>query len=139
MSITKIRIEDKEAMKQTKFPSLEDLKSLWLSVSWLESITKFPDRVLESVQNSDEVIAAWDGTKLVGLTTTKTDSLNAIITYCLVHKDYQYNNIGSRMIEQIKQKYRNQRIYVLTYNAKDFYIHNGFKEMHGLKLDIQEE
>jgi len=42
------------------------LQDLFLSVQW--SSGNYPDKLQIAIRNSDKVISAWDGGKLVGLT-----------------------------------------------------------------------
>lgn len=51
--------------KETKEFTKQQLEQLFLSVNW--SSGKYPDRLVRAMENSSNVISAWDGDKLVGL------------------------------------------------------------------------
>ena len=58
--------------------------------------------------NSSTVLTVWDDEKLVGLTRVLDDTeMLAQIHYVLVHPDYQGKGITGKMIEYIKEKYKN--------------------------------
>lgn len=53
------------------------------------------------------VLTVWDDEKLVGLTRVLDDTqMLAQIHYVLVHPDYQGQGIAGKMIEYIKEKYK---------------------------------
>lgn len=62
------------------------------------------------IQGSDEfstVLTVWDGERLVGLTRVLDDTeMLAQIHYVLVDLEYQGQGIAGRMIEYIKDKYK---------------------------------
>ena len=54
------------------------------------------------------MLTVWDNEKLVGLTRVLDDTeMLAQIHYVLVHPDYQGKGIAGKMIEYIKEKYKN--------------------------------
>lgn len=57
--------------------------------------------------HSSTVLTVWDGEKLVGLTRVLDDTeMLAQIHYVLVHPEYQGKGIAGKMIEYIKEKYK---------------------------------
>lgn len=58
--------------------------------------------------NSSTVITAWGGGRLVGLARVIDDSeLVAYMHYVLVDPEYHGRGIAGRMIEMVKEKYKN--------------------------------
>ena len=58
--------------------------------------------------NSQTVLTVWDDARLVGLIRVLDDSeMLAQIHYVLVHPEYQGRGIAGRMVEYIKEKYKN--------------------------------
>lgn len=58
--------------------------------------------------HSSMVLTVWDDTVLVGLTRVLDDTeILAQIHYVLVHPNYQGQGIAGRMIEYVKEKYKN--------------------------------
>ena len=57
--------------------------------------------------NSSTVLTVWDGERLVGLTRVLDDTeMLTQIHYVLVDLEYQGQGIAGRMIEYIKDKYK---------------------------------
>lgn len=68
---------------------------------------KFPERLYKALMNSSTVYTVWDGDMLVDLTRVLDDTeMLAQIHYVLVHPDYQGQGIAGKMIEYIKEKYK---------------------------------
>ena len=83
--------------------------------------------------NSSTVITAWDGQRLVGLIRALDDSeLVAYIHYVLVRPDYHGQGIAGKMLELVKEKYKNY-LYIegMPEESKNaaFYVKHGFKVM----------
>ena len=83
--------------------------------------------------NSQTVLTVWDDEKLVGLTRVLDDTeMLAQIHYVLVHPDYQGKGIAGRMIEYIKEKYKDF-LYIEAMpedkNNVSFYTKHGFSTM----------
>ena len=83
----------------------EQLKELFSSVNWLSA--NYSERLVKALYNSSTVISAWDGEKLIGLINALDDGeLTAYVHYLLVNPEYQKDGIGTRLVEMIKQKYK---------------------------------
>ncbi len=83
----------------------EQVQQLFLSVDWISG--KYPERLYKALMNSSTVLTVWDDERLVGLTRVLDDTeMLAQIHYVLVHPDYQGKGIAGRMIEHIKEKYK---------------------------------
>ena len=107
----------------------EDLEELFLSVEW--SSGHFPDKLVIAMRNFDTVYSAWDGDKLAGMICAMSDGImNAYVHYLLVHPDYQGMEIGRKLVEMVKEKYKDfLRIAVIGYDTEiSFYENCGFEK-----------
>ena len=85
--------------------SKEDTHRLFKSINWFSA--NFPERLHKALLNSQTVVTAWDGDKLVGLARALDDSeMVAFIHYVLVDPEYQGHHIASGLISMIKEKYK---------------------------------
>lgn len=117
----------------------EQVQQLFLSVDWISG--KYPERLYKALMHSSTVITAWDNEKLVGLARVLDDTeMLAQIHYVLVHPDYQGYGIAGRMIEYIKEKYKDFMYIEGMPENKDnvpFYEKHGFSVMeHGAAIQI---
>ena len=108
----------------------DKLMKLYQNVGW-SAYTEDLDRLKEAIMNSLDVITAWEDGELVGLIRTIGDGLTILyIQDILVQKNYQKRGIGSRLLQEILEKYASVRQKVLlTEEAEDvraFYEKNGF-------------
>ena len=95
-------IQYTEEKKFTK----EQVEQLFLSGHWVSG--KYPERLYKALMNSSTVLTAWDDDRLVELIRVLDDTeMLAQIHYVLVHQDYQGNGIAGKMVEMIKEKYKN--------------------------------
>jgi len=104
------------------------LQELFLSVEW--SSGHYPEKLAAAMQNFEAVYSAWDGERLVGLISAMDDGvMTAYVHYLLVRPEYQRRGIGKRLVEMVREHYREYlRIVVVAYNAElDFYQSRGFK------------
>ncbi len=105
------------------------LQDLFLSVEW--SSGHYPERLAEAMKGFETVISAWDGEKLVGMICAMDDgSMTAYVHYLLVRPEYQGLGIGGRLVEAVKEKYKEYlRIVVIAYDKEaDFYKRCGFNK-----------
>ncbi len=117
----------------------KQVQELFLSVNWISG--KYPERLYKALMNSSTVLTVWDDEKLVGLTRVLDDSeMLAQIHYVLVHPDYQGHGIAGKMMEYVKEKYKDFfYIDVMPEDKKNvpFYVKQGFKVMEdGAALQI---
>lgn len=108
---------------------IDDLKDLFLSVEW--SSGHFPDKLQIAMKNFKTVVSAWENNKLVGMICVMDDGImNAYVHYLLVNPNYQGVKIGRRLVELVKEKYKDYlRIVVVAYNEElSFYENCGFKK-----------
>lgn len=117
----------------------KQVQQLFLSVHWISG--NYPERLYKALMNSSTVLTVWDGEKLVGLTRVLDDTeMLAQIHYVLVHPDYQGQGIAGKMIEHIKEKYKNF-LYIEGMpedkNNVPFYEKQGFSVMkNGAAIQI---
>ncbi len=111
----------------------------FLSVNWISG--KYPERLYKALMNSSTVLTVWDEKKLIGLTRVLDDSeMLAQIHYVLVDPDYQGMGIAGKMIEYIKEKYKDfMYIDGMPEDKKNvpFYQKHGFSLMeNGAAIQI---
>ena len=104
-------------------------------------LTGFPERLYKALMNSSTVLTVWDDAKLVGLTRVLDDTeMLAQIHYVLVRPDYQGKGIAGKMLEHIKEKYKDFfYIEAMPENRKNvpFYEKHGFSVMkNGAAIQI---
>ena len=91
---------------EEKIFTKEQVQELFLSVNWVSG--NYPERLYKALINSSTVLTVWDDERLVGLIRVLDDTeMLAQIHYVLVHPDYQGKGIAGKMIERIKEKYKN--------------------------------
>ena len=117
----------------------EQVQQLFLSVNWISG--KYPERLYKALMNSSTVLTVWDEKKLIGLTRVLDDSeMLAQIHYVLVDPDYQGIGIAGKMIEYIKEKYKDfMYIAGMPEDKKNvpFYQKHGFSLMeNGAAIQI---
>lgn len=108
-----------------------DIQELFLSVGWVSG--QYPSRLYKALMNSSTVVTAWDGNQLVGLVRLLDDSeMVAYMHYVLVRPDYQGQGIAGRMIEMVKEKYKDYLyIEIMPEESRNaaFYERHGFQVM----------
>ena len=102
---------------------------------------EYPQKLYKALMNSQTVLTVWDDARLVGLIRVLDDSeMLAQIHYVLVHPEYQGRGIAGRMVEYIKEKYKNFMYLELMPEDKNnvpFYEKNGFHVMeNGAAMQI---
>ena len=108
-----------------------DIQELFLSVGWVSG--QYPSRLYKALMNSSTVVTAWDGNQLVGLVRLLDDSeMVACMHYVLVRPDYQGQGIAGRLIEMVKEKYKDYLyIEIMPEESRNaaFYERHGFQVM----------
>ena len=109
----------------------EQVQQLFLSINWQSG--NYPERLYKALMNSSTVLTAWDDEKLVGLRRVLDDTeMLAQIHSVLVHPDYQGKGIAGKMLEYIKEKYKNfLYLEAMPEDRKNvsFYEKHGFSVM----------
>jgi len=124
---------------EEKIFTQEQVQQLFLSVNWVSG--NYPKRLYKALMNSSTVLTVWDDDFLVGLIRVLDDTeMLAQIHYVLVHPDYQGKGIASKMLEYIKEKYKDfMYLEVMPEDKKNmsFYRKNGFTLMeNGIAMQI---
>ena len=124
---------------EEKIFTKEQVRDLFLSVGWISG--QYPERLYKALMNSSTVLTVWDNEKLVGLTRVLDDSeMLAQIHYVLVSPEYQGQGIAGKMIEYIKEKYKNYLYIEGMPEDKEnvpFYVKHGFEVMeNGAAIQI---
>lgn len=124
---------------EEKIFTKKQVRDLFLSVGWISG--QYPERLYKALMNSSTVLTVWDNEKLVGLTRVLDDSeMLAQIHYVLVSTEYQGQGIAGKMIEYIKEKYKNYLYINGMPEDKEnvpFYVKHGFKVMeNGAAIQI---
>ncbi len=107
----------------------EELERLFLSVEW--SSGHYPDKLVIAMRNFDTVYSAWDGDRLIGMICAMDDGImTAYVHYLLIEPDYQGQSIGRKLVEMVKEKYKDYlRLIVIAYDTEmNFYENCGFKK-----------
>lgn len=111
----------------------EELKELYESVGWKSG--QYADRLLRSFEKAGMVMSAWHGSKLAGLVEVLDDGgVTAYVHYLLVNPLYQGKGVGARLMEAVKERYRDYLYIVLSCEQKDvipFYEKIGFSVIEG--------
>jgi GNAT superfamily N-acetyltransferase len=116
-------------IKETKEISKEKIIELYQANKW--SSAEKPDLLYKALMNSDSLITAWDGDRLVGLGNAISDGyLVVYYPHLLVHPDYQGKGIGRIIVDRFQKKYGNFHQQMLTADGKaiDFYRKCGFEK-----------
>lgn len=106
----------------------QELGTLFLSVEW--SSGNYPDKLVIAMKNSDHVISAWDGKKLVGLINALSDKVMTVyFHYLLVMPQYQSKGIGKELVDRMLEEYKDfARKGLIAYNEEiEFYKKCGFE------------
>jgi len=109
------------------------LQELFQSVEWLSA--NYPERLKRALDHCETVFTAWDGTKLIGLINAIDDGeLTAYVHYLCVSPKYQGMGIGSKLLEFVKEKYKNYLYIILIAENEplvEFYQKNHFDNING--------
>jgi ribosomal protein S18 acetylase RimI-like enzyme len=117
--------------KNNRQLDIKQLEKLYIDVEWY-AYTKDLESLQQALNNSLEVISAWNGDELVGLIRAVGDGLTILyIQDILVLNAYQNQGIATQLMEKMIVKYNNVRQKVLlTEEAPDvrhFYEKNNFQ------------
>jgi GNAT superfamily N-acetyltransferase len=114
--------------RDTRDFGADELADLFLSVEW--SSGKFPEKLRAAMRNSDTVISAWDGGRLIGLMSAVSDGvMHVYFHYLLVRPEYQGQGVGKEIVRRMLERYEHVVTKVLiAYNTQvGFYERCGFK------------
>lgn len=110
-----------------------DTEKLFLSVGWVSG--RYPKRLYRALMNSSLVATAKDGDRLVGLVRCLSDDVMlAYVHYVLVDPEYQGQGIASKLINMVKEHYKDLfYVEVMPEDKKNA----SFYEKHGFTLMTQ--
>lgn len=84
---------------QTSAPNQADFYCLFETTGWNRDYHVTPDDLATAVANSQYMVAAYDGLKLIGFGRVVTDGvLHAMLYDMIVHPDYQGHGIGTTIL-----------------------------------------
>jgi len=85
-----------------------------------------------AINNSNPVITAWDGPKLIGFARATSDGIyRATIWDVIIHADYQGQGLGQKLIKLLLRDpllVKVEKIYLMTTYQQKFYLRMGFIE-----------
>ncbi|MBD2870624.1 GNAT family N-acetyltransferase [Paenibacillus arenilitoris] len=117
-----IRYEDKKAL------SAEDVSRVFQN-SGIRRPFQDLERIQRMLENSDIVLSAWDGDKMVGIARAITDfSYCCYLSDLAVDREYQKLGIGKAIVDLLRQKLGEEVSLVLLSSPEsvDFYSKIGF-------------
>ena len=117
--------------------TLEDVLPLYEAVGWTKYTTK-PEMLEVAYKNSLHIIGAFnDDEKLIGVLRGVGDGASILfIQDILVYPEYQHQGIGTKLLQQTLEKYKN--VYQIQLATDDstktvsFYESNGFTNLTSL-------
>ncbi|TDP02314.1 GNAT family N-acetyltransferase [Flavobacterium sp. 245] len=115
-------------LSETKEINIEDILILYKANEW--SSASKPNELYNGLLNSETLITAWEGKKLVGLGNAISDGfLTVYYPHLLVLPEYQGKGIGKMIVDKMQEKYSHFHMQMLTADGKavDFYKKNGFE------------
>lgn len=119
--------------RDTKNYIAKDLQDLFQPVGWLSA--NYAERLKKAIDNSETVFTAWDDGKLVGLINAIDDSeLTVYVHYLCVDPEYQGQGIGKKLLQRIKEKYKDYLYIILIAENEPllkYYSENGFEYADG--------
>ena len=117
--------------------TVEDVLPLYEAVGWTNYTTK-PEMLEVAYKNSLHIIGAFnDDEKLIGVLRGVGDGASILfIQDILVYPEYQHQGIGTKLLQQTLEKYKN--VYQIQLATDDstktvsFYESNGFTNLTSL-------
>ncbi|SNR33730.1 GNAT family N-acetyltransferase [Flavobacterium sp. ov086] len=113
---------------ETKEINIDDILVLYKANEW--SSANKPNELYNALLNSETLITAWEGEKLVGLGNAISDGfLTVYYPHLLVLPEYQGKGIGKLIMDKMQEKYSHFHMQMLTADGRsvDFYKKNGFE------------
>lgn len=115
-------------ISETREINIDDILALYKANEW--SSASKPNELYNGLLNSDTLVTAWEGKKLVGLGNAISDGfLTVYYPHLLVLPEYQGKGIGKLILDKMQEKYHHFHMQMLTADGKsvDFYKKNGFE------------
>jgi N-acetylglutamate synthase-like GNAT family acetyltransferase len=123
--------------KSDVLPSAEQVIELY-NAAGLPRPTHDKERIQKFIDNSNLIVTAWAGDKLVGISRSITDWVwSCYLADLAVSPDYMKSGIGKRLIEITKEKVGEETMILLLSvpTAMEYYPKVGFaKENRGFMM-----
>ena len=118
-------------IKRDKNIPTAQVEALYQDAGW-HAYTKDMPTLMKAIENSLDVVTAWNGDELCGLVRTVGDDFTVLyIQDILVLKTYRNQGIASQLLQQILHDYPDVRQKVLLTEddpgVRHFYEKNGFR------------
>ncbi len=99
-----------------------------------------PEQYRKAYENSQHVVNAYDGERLVGTGRVLSDGVsNAYLVDFWTHPEYRRRGIGRHMVATLTKELAGQHVYLYTDDQGSFYRACGFKlEPHGMGMVVGE-
>ena len=129
-------------VKETKDLDYEKVVDIFYEVKFLKNPNKreiYKKTIEKAFKNSQYVVSAWDGNKLIGFARVITDgSLFATIWNMLIKPEYQKQGIGKQLIRKRLNKYPECHFFLFgDKKVVSFYQKSGF-EIHRFGMYLKD-
>lgn len=100
-------------LRDNMIPDIKEIGVLYKEAGWVSYITDM-ENLNNAYKNSLKIISAWVGEKLIGVIRVVGDGYTIIyIQDIIVLKEYQRQGVGTKLINEILEEYKNIRQKVL--------------------------
>lgn len=111
-------------------PPCDQLIALYANAGWC-TYPNAPDQLLRAVENSLQVVTAWEGDELIGLARAVGDGETILyIQDVIVHSNYHHVGVGTQLMAMLMSAFPDVRQVVLLADdspaTADFYAGLGF-------------
>lgn len=122
---------DKIEIKENIMPNKDQILNLYKDAGWT-AYTDEPEKLLKAIEGSLKVWTLWDQGLLVGLARVVGDGQTIIyLQDLLILKKYQGQGLGSKVLKEILDEYKDVRQFILLTDQVqeniNFYKKNGLK------------
>ncbi len=123
-------IDIKTGHKMLSFKQITEFYNLLEWFAYTKGDQK--ERLLEAIQNSNYVVTAWSGEKLIGLARCLSDDVSIFyLQDILINPEYQRQGIGRKLLSKCLKRYEHVRTKILLTDSEErqklFYESLGYK------------